>query len=92
MKIIQFALSKLRRISWISVLGFLLCGGFMLNRCYECSVKFMKGKLTTSNAIKSTNEIDFPAMTICPSYENPYKGKQINIILKNYFNYPPLIS
>ena len=59
----------------------------MLNRCYECSVKFMNAKLTTSNAIKSTNkidQIDFPALTICPTYENPYKGKNIKIILKQF--------
>lgn len=79
MKIIQVTLSKLKGISWISVIGFFICGGFMLNQCYECYVKFMEAKLTTSNAIKLTNEINFPAVTVCPKYENPYKGKEMLI-------------
>ena len=69
---------KCLNFSWISLIGFIVCGGFLLEKGFSCWQKFEEQKLTTSVAVKSIKDMEIPAITICPKYENPYKGKYRN--------------
>ena len=60
-----FCSSFYRQIfEWVENLGL---------RCYKCWLKYDEGSLTTTVDVKSINDLEFPAIAICPQYENSHK-------------------
>ena len=63
------------KIPWVMFASFFICGIFMFNKCLNCWLKFEERRLTTSIAVKSTGDMEFPVTTVCPQFQNSYKGK-----------------
>ena len=62
------------KYSWIVYLTFLIgCLALFLHQTYICLNIYLLDKSVLSTESVSTAEAEFPALTVCPSYENAFK-------------------